>query len=121
MGYFPNGTSFCVWQDENCSDCLNYRDNGSGSFGCAITDAHFLLADKMHDSKCRRTTTFGVLNHFVPDDGPEAFQCRMRLTRQMLSDGKAAEQVERDRERYELAMQEMRADELSDPFKRRAA
>ncbi len=109
MGYFPNGTSFAIWQDQNCSDCLNYRDNGTGSFGCAITDAHFLLAHKMHDKLSRRTPTFKLLDHFVPNDGPSAFDCKMRLTRQMIEDGLAAEKQERDRQRYEAALFEMRS------------
>jgi hypothetical protein len=106
MGYFPNGTSFACWQEDHCSDCLNYRDNGTGSFGCAITDAHFLL--ETHGKRGRRLPALKFLDLFIPDDGPEAFVCKMRLTREMLSDGAAAEQQERDRERYELAMQEMR-------------
>jgi len=106
MAYFPNGTSFAIWQDENCSDCLNYRDNGTGSFGCAITDAHFLIGT--HDKLCRRKPAFNVLNEFfIPDDGPNAFECKMRLTRQMLEDGAASEKQQRDRERYEAAMRDM--------------
>jgi hypothetical protein len=81
MAYFPNGTSFYVWQERACSDCLNYRDNGSGSFGCAITDAHFLMADKMHDKECKRTDVFATLDILIRD---ETAECQMRLTAQAI-------------------------------------
>lgn len=100
MAYFPNGTSFAIWQEQQCSDCLNYRDNGTGSFGCAITDAHFIL--DYHEG-----TNAAVLNSLIPDDGQDALNCRVRLTRQMLEDGAAVEKQERDRLRYEAAMREM--------------
>lgn len=102
MGYFPNGTSFAHWQDGHCTDCLNYRDNGSGSYGCAITDAHFLL--DYHEG-----TNATVLNQLVPDDGPEAFKCRMRLTQEQLETEARERDGQRDMERYLAAMAEMRA------------
>jgi hypothetical protein len=109
MAYFPNGSSFAYWQDEHCSDCLNYRDNGSGSFGCAITDAHFLLADKMHGKRGGRTAVSKTLDHFIPDEGVHAGECRMRLTPQMVADAELAERQRQDRERYEAALNEARA------------
>lgn len=109
MAYFPNGTSFACWQSTNCSDCLNYRDNGSGSYGCAITDAHYLLADKMHDRKCRRTAVFRTLDRLIPDEGPNAHKCQMRLTRADLEAEERQRNYQFDLERYEAAMAEARA------------
>lgn len=102
MAYFPNGTSFACWQAEHCDDCLNYRDNGTGSHGCAITDVHFVL--DYHEG-----TNAAVLDSLIPNDGPEAFKCRMRLTSEMLEADRIAERAERDRQQYALAMAEMRA------------
>lgn len=36
MGYFPNGTSGLIFQEENCSSCANAEEDGY----CAIWDAH---------------------------------------------------------------------------------
>lgn len=80
MAYFPNGTSFADWQAYNCFDCLNYRDNGSGSFGCAISDVHFLL--DYHEG-----TNASVLDQLISDHGNQ--ECRMRL-KGVLADGDKA-------------------------------
>jgi hypothetical protein len=109
MAYFPNGTSFYIWRDQHCSGCVNHRDNGSGSLGCAITDAHFLLADKMHGKAGGRTNVSDTLEHFIAD---ETGECRMRLTREMVDDENCEEMSERrrqDEEKYEAAMAERRA------------
>ncbi len=102
MAYFPNGLSFASWQDENCFDCLNYRDNGTGSYGCAITDVHFVL--NYHEG-----TNAKVLNSLIPDDGSEAFNCRMRLTQEQLETEARERDGQRDMERYLAAMAEVRA------------
>jgi len=109
MACFPNGMSFAAWQMANCSDCLNYRDNGTGSYGCAITDARFLLANRMHDRKCRRTQVFGFLAMLIPDEGPGAFECEMRLTREQIETEERERNHQLDLERYEEAMAEARA------------
>lgn len=104
MAYFPNGMSFCGWKDVNCSDCLNHRDNGSGSYGCAITDAHFLLANKMHDDKGERTLVAEALDQFIPDEGSR--ECTMRLTTAMLEAEERERNYQLDLERYQAAMAE---------------
>jgi hypothetical protein len=108
MAYFPNGMSFADWSCQNCTDCVNYRDNGTGSFGCAITDAYFLFASKMHDKLCRRTPVFTTLDFFIPDDGPDAFKCRMRLTREDMETEERQRNYQLDLARYEAAMAETR-------------
>jgi len=104
MAYFPNGTSFAVWQDAACSDCVNYRDNGTGSYGCAITDAHWLLADKMHDKRGRRTQVYSTLDRFIDEDA----QCSMRLTTSQMETEERARNHQLDLERYEAAMADTR-------------
>jgi hypothetical protein len=99
MAYFPSGMTFAGWQAENCFDCLNYRDNGTGSFGCAITDAHFLL-----DYHKRGIAT--VLNRLISDEG--AHECQMRLTQEQLEAEERARNLQLDLERYEAAMAEIR-------------
>jgi hypothetical protein len=101
MAYFPNGMTFAGWQAENCFDCLNYRDNGTGSFGCAITDAHFLL-------DYHKRGISAVLNRLIPDEGPEAGLCQMRLTQEQLEAEDRARNLQLDLERYEAAMAEIR-------------
>lgn len=105
MAYFPNGMSLCAWKEGQCYDCLNHRDNGSGSYGCAITDAHFLLANKMHDGAGHRTLVAETLEHFIPDGG----DCVMRLTQAMLEAEERERNYQLDLERYEDAMAEARA------------
>lgn len=100
MAYFPNGTTFAGWQDENCTDCVNYRDNGSGSYGCPITDAHWL-----HDY--HKGTNAKVLNELIPDDVEH--QCRMRLTREQMEAEEFQQNHQLDLARYEAAMTEMRS------------
>lgn len=101
MAYFPNGMSFAAWQNQHCSECLNYRDNGTGSFGCAITDAHFIL--DYHEG-----TNAAVLDSLIPNEGPEALRCRMRLTQEQIETDARAQNYQFDLERYTRAMAEMR-------------
>jgi hypothetical protein len=108
MAYFPNGTSFATWQGENCDGCLNYRDNGTGSYGCPITDAYFLMSHQMHDRRGRRTPVFDTLDYFIPDDGTDAFKCKMRLTEADIKREERERQEQADRARYEAALAETR-------------
>jgi len=100
--YFPNGMSFAGWQGEHCADCLNFRDNGTGSPGCAITDAHFVF--DYHEG-----TNAAVLDSMIPREGPEANLCRMRLTMDDYHAAQDLARAERDRTQYALAMAESRA------------
>jgi hypothetical protein len=109
MAYFPNGMSFYYWQEQNCHDCVNYRDNGTGSYGCAISDAHFILADKMLDDKGEPTAVATTLGEFVPDDGLHAGPCKMRLTKEMIEEAVRHDQEQIDLERYLAAMEESKA------------
>ena len=109
MAYFPNGMSFYAWKEGQCYDCLNHRDNGSGSFGCAITDAHFLLAREMCDGSGEDTPTAKVLLHFIPENGIYPGDCAMRLTRGMLETEERERNYQLDLERYEAAMAEAKA------------
>lgn len=99
MTYFPNGSSLAFWQDLNCIDCLNFRDNGTGSFGCAILDTHFVL--DYHEG-----TNAAVLDSLIPREGPDAQQCRMRLTTEQLETEERARNYQLDLQRYEAAMAE---------------
>ncbi len=101
MAYFPNGTSFALWVDRACNGCLNDRDNGSGSPGCAIKDA--LMLHGYEHSDC------SIADYLIPEDGPDAWQCRMKLTAHDLARDKTIESRHRDRARYNLALAEMKA------------
>ena len=100
MAYFPNGTSFAHWVAENCDECLNYRDNGTGSFGCAIADAHFIFD---YDEGAV------ILDSLIPREGPDQHKCAMRLTQAMLETEERERNHQLDLERYEAAMAEARA------------
>ena len=74
--YFPNGTSFLDWQEHNCTRCLHYTDNGTGSKGCPLTDVHFLYADERHKSEPVKE----ILDTLIGNDG----KCSMQAPRDML-------------------------------------
>lgn len=101
MAYFPNGSSFAHWQDDTCSDCMNYRDNGTGSQGCAITDALFILS--YEQEKASRP----FVDFIIPEDGEAAWKCQMKLTAADIEADRIANQFRRDSARYKAAMEEM--------------
>ena len=46
MAYFPNGTAGEIFNDENCSRCINWRERDwrlEAGAGCPIWDLHLLL------------------------------------------------------------------------------
>lgn len=98
MAYFPNGTSFTGWQERTCNGCLNDRDNGSGSVGCAIKDALFLHG--YEHNEC------AISDYIIPEEGDDAWKCRMKLTAFDLRHDKLIDQRSADRARYHLAMSE---------------
>jgi hypothetical protein len=107
MAYFPNGTSFADWQADHCAECLNYRDNGSGSYGCAIADSHFVF--DYHEG-----TNATILDSLIPNTGPDVWQCRMRLTQAQIELETRASNYQLDLQRYEAAMAETRAKRIED-------
>lgn len=77
MGYFPNGTSGVLYQEEFCSRCVNWRDLGDGrSFGCPIFDLHSLWN---YDAVGTDGDAIKAeaLEHFIPMDGIQCGQCTM--------------------------------------------
>lgn len=84
MAYFPNGTAGMMYVEQYCQNCVNYKDNGSGSEGCYIFDLHLLWSyeacngkDAPKDSK--KHTQWIALEHFIPTtkDGIGAEECKM--------------------------------------------
>lgn len=102
MAYFPNGSSFAHWQDTTCTDCLNYRDNGTGSHGCAITDALMILS--YEEEKASRP----FVDFIIPEDGEAAWKCQMKLTAAIVEQDRIASQFRTDTSRYQQAMADMR-------------
>ena len=74
MAYFPNGTSFMFFQDEWCSNCKHYTDNGTGSFGCPLTDVHFIYSDKTHDNG-GRTWVYDMFERLI--ESGKSYKCTM--------------------------------------------
>lgn len=103
MAYFPNGTSFLDWQETACEDCLNDRDNGSGSTGCAIKDALFILS--YEDELSARP----FVEFLIPEKGEKAWQCAMKLTRADVEADEREAYSATLREKYTAAMAEMKA------------
>jgi hypothetical protein len=67
MGYFSSGSEGADYEDRYCWRCVNWTDNGSGSLGCPIMDAHAFANYEQHDDK-----TLGVVLSLLiprtPDD-----------------------------------------------------
>lgn len=88
MAYFSNGEAGYVYQAKYCERCVNYRyDEDSDSWGCPITDLHYLWNyDAVGDNA--DVTKQAALNHFIPEE-PVTFddgstfdfpaECRMFL------------------------------------------
>ena len=77
MGYFPNGTSGDVYQEEYCSRCVNWRDSGDGrGFGCPIIDLHLLWNYDAVGVGANKTK-HEALAHFIPIDGINNARCLM--------------------------------------------
>ena len=79
MAYFSNGTEGRNYEAAYCVKCVNFRDNGSGSLGCSIMDAHaFANYDQLKDGEGNLKT---VLNILIPrgKDGLGNEQCSMFL------------------------------------------
>jgi hypothetical protein len=84
MAYFPNGTSGMDYVETYCSNCINYKDNGTGSEGCAIFDLHLLWNYDACNGKTavegsQKHTMWLALEHFIPTtkNGLGAEQCKM--------------------------------------------
>jgi len=78
MGYFANGTEGDYYYAEYCLKCVNWRDNGSGSEGCAIIDLHMLWNYDAVGNKADKTKE-AALSHFIPRSTDELSneQCTM--------------------------------------------
>ena len=96
MAYFPNGTAWACWADDNCFECRHFDD------GCPIDLLHNLYNyDQCDDERLR-----SILSTFIPETSGSVGRCAMFVK----SDGEpsAARRVELDRRRYEQALAEMR-------------
>lgn len=78
MGYFSNGSEGMDYEEAYCEKCVNYRDNGSGSLGCPIMDAHAFANYDQHQEAEKNLKT--VLNLLIPraEDGSNE-ECAMFL------------------------------------------
>ncbi len=66
MAYFPNSTSAELYQEEYCERCIHWTDNGSGSLGCPIMDAHFMYCYELCNQKQHPGKV--ILDMLIPDD-----------------------------------------------------
>lgn len=79
MAYFANGFEGELFQAENCDHCVNWKDNGSGSEGCPILDAHMLFAYQLCNEKDQPGKV--ILDMLIPDAKPgETPRCAMLET-----------------------------------------
>ena len=74
MAYFPNGTSYDFFQGDWCNNCKHSIDNGTGSYGCPLTDVHFIYSDKMHESS-KRTWVYNMFEILIESD--KSYKCTM--------------------------------------------
>lgn len=100
MGYFPNGTSFDFWFDDNCGKCAHWpKDDGSP--GCPVEMAHMLYAYEL----CNEESHPGkvILDMLIPiaKDGLNNERCAMFKDRHGLT-----EKHLRDWDKYKAIMAE---------------
>lgn len=84
MAYFPNGSAGMDYMDRHCANCVNWKDNGSGSEGCYIMDLHTLwnyeaCNGDQPDASAEKKAKYEALEHFIPTtkDGLYADNCKM--------------------------------------------
>lgn len=84
MAYFSNGFETEDYHERYCHQCVNWKDNGSGSLGCPIDDLHlFWNSDACNGEEAAknsvRHTKWVALENFIPTskDGLWPEQCRM--------------------------------------------
>ena len=70
--YFPNSTSFGIFELKYCSKCIHNKDNIS----CPIIDLHF---DWSYDTVGNEAdlTKKEALDNFIPSEGAHAGECMM--------------------------------------------
>ena len=74
MAYFPNGTSWEIWHEENCLDgCVHYDPDRA----CPIEILHFEYSYASAGSTPKAKRTRQVLNMFIPEEGIQAKPCAM--------------------------------------------
>ena len=69
MGYFPNGTSALIYQEQFCARCANAEADYDG---CAIMDAHMIY----NYDECNKPDS--ILHMLIPRvEGGENGECNM--------------------------------------------
>jgi hypothetical protein len=73
MGYFPNGTSGMIYEEEYCSNCI-HRNGPDGKSGCRVWLAHL-----MHNYKeCNNPES--ALHILIPREGIGNAKCTMHIS-----------------------------------------
>jgi len=78
MGYFPNGTSGEMYEEEYCYQCVNWRDLADGRGpGCPVMDLHLFY----NYAECNKPDSF--LHQLIPRD-EEGFnlECSMFIAKE---------------------------------------
>lgn len=80
MGYFPNGTSGAMYEEQYCDHCLHQGTDEDG--GCAIWYAHMIR----NYEECNNDNS--ILPMMIPrsPDGMENKKCRMFVERAIFPD-----------------------------------
>lgn len=88
MAYFPNGSAGMDFMEQFCSNCVNWRDNGSGSEGCYVMDLHTLWNYSACNGKdapenSEKHVQWIALEHFIrtSKDGLYAEECKMFVSK----------------------------------------
>lgn len=77
MGFFPNGTSFIVYDDEWCAGCVH----GDGDANCPVIEAH--LAHGYGDIPAAQD----ILDTLIPRDANgRSCRCAMFVPRKLSAD-----------------------------------
>jgi hypothetical protein len=68
MGYFSNGTSGALYEEQYCANCIHGQDHDKG---CAVWDAHLVNNyDECNNEK-------SILHQLIPRDGVDNKKCLM--------------------------------------------
>jgi len=68
MGYFPNGTSGMMYEEQYCNRCVHQHRNDGG---CAVWDAHMIFNYK----ECNEPNS--ILHLLIPRNGISNDECKM--------------------------------------------
>jgi hypothetical protein len=74
MAYFPNGTTFDIFYEHNCENCVHEPEDLDDEYGCPIILSHQLFSYEL----CNQKENHGkiILDLLIKDEGL-GYTCNM--------------------------------------------